>query len=85
MKKLLIGTALAGAIVGTFTSLAFAAPLPARLDDSRSSNIVTVDYRCGPHRHFVHGFRDRLGEWVPPHCLWERGWRPQAYPPYPYR
>ena len=69
MKKLLIGTALAGAIVGTFTSLAFAAPLPARLANGPSANIVTVDYRCGPHRHIVGGFRDRFGQWIPPHCV----------------
>ena len=42
MKRLLIGTALAGLIVGCFASLSFAAPLPARLDNGRSAAIVTV-------------------------------------------
>lgn len=41
MKKILIGTALAGMIVGTFASLSFAAPLPARLDNG-ATNIVRV-------------------------------------------
>lgn len=79
MKKLLIGTALAGAIVGTFTSLAFAAPLPARLDNGRAANIVTADYRCGPRHHFVGGFRDRFGRWIPPHCVRDRYMPPPGY------
>jgi Ni/Co efflux regulator RcnB len=75
MKKILIGTALAGMIVGTFTSLSFAAPVPARLDTGVSSNIVQVDARCGPHRHFIRGFRNRYGRWMPGHCVrnYERG------------
>lgn len=69
MKRILIGTALAGLIVGAFSGLSFAAPLPARLDSGNSANIVQVDARCGPHHHFIHGFRDRFGHWVPSHCV----------------
>jgi len=69
MKKILLGTALAGMIVGTFASLSFAAPAPARLDNGGSANIVQVDARCGPHHHFIHGFRNRYGHWVPGHCV----------------
>lgn len=83
MKKLLIGTALAGAIVGTFASFSFAAPMPARLDNASSPNIVTVDYRCGPRHHLVGGFRDRFGQWVPPHCVRDRELPPP--PPGYYR
>ena len=67
MKKILIGTALAGVIVGTVASLSFAAPLPARLDNG--SAIVQVDMRCGPHHHFVGGHRDRFGHWMSGHCV----------------
>ena len=76
MKKILLGTALAGMIVGTFTSLSFAASAPARMDDRDSTNIVQVDAHCGPHRHFVHGFRDRYGRFVPGHCVrnYDRGY-----------
>jgi hypothetical protein len=69
MKKILIGTALAGLIVGTFASLSFAAPLPARLDNGSSANIVQVDSRCGPHHHFIGGFRDRYGHWHSGRCV----------------
>lgn len=69
MKKILIATALAGAIVGTFASLSFAAPLPARLDPSPRANIVTVDARCGHFHHYVHGFRDRDGHWIAGRCV----------------
>jgi hypothetical protein len=72
MKKLLIGTALAGALVGTFASLSLAAPLPAQLDPHNSASIVSVDYRCGPYRHFMHGFHDRYGHWIPGRCLRNR-------------
>ena len=68
MKRILIGTALAGMIVGTFASLSFAAPLPAKLDNGSSANIVQVDSRCGPHHHYVRGFRDHHGHWVSGHC-----------------
>jgi len=69
MTKILIGAALAGMIVGTFTSLSFAAPLPARLDNGNPANIVQVDARCGPYHHFIHGFHDRFGRWFPGHCI----------------
>jgi hypothetical protein len=69
MKKILIGTALAGLIVGTFASLSFAAPLPGKLDNGSSANIVQVDSRCGPHHHFTGGFRDRYGHWHSGHCV----------------
>lgn len=82
MKKLLIGTALAGAIVGTFATLGYAAPLATPLDNSRSP-VVTVDYRCGPHHHMVGGFRDGYGRWIPPHCVRDRELPPP--PPGYYR
>jgi hypothetical protein len=69
MKKILFGTALAGLIVGTFASLSFAAPLPPKLDNGSSANIVQVDSRCGPHHHYMHGFRDRYGHWHGGHCV----------------
>jgi hypothetical protein len=69
MKKILIGTALAGIVVGSFASISFAAPLPARLDNGSSANIVQVDMRCGPHHHFVGGHRDRYGHRIPGHCV----------------
>ncbi|HLI21550.1 MAG TPA: hypothetical protein VKV32_10560 [Stellaceae bacterium] len=74
MKKILIAAALAGAIVGTFATLGFAAPLPAQLDNARSPAIGNVAQGCGPHRHRVPGFRDRYGRRVPPRCVWDRGW-----------
>lgn len=80
MKKLLIATALAGAIVGTFASLGFAASLPTQLANGRSPNIVSVDYRCGPGRHIERGFYDRFGRWIPPHCA--RDFRAPPPPPY---
>jgi len=69
MKKILIGTALAGMIVGTFASLSFAAPLPARLGNGGASHVIAVDMRCGPHHHFTHGFWNRHGHWIPGHCV----------------
>jgi Ni/Co efflux regulator RcnB len=69
MKKILIGTALAGMVVGSFASLSFAAPLPAKLDNGSSANIVQVDSHCGPHHHMTHGFRDRFGHWHSGHCV----------------
>jgi hypothetical protein len=69
MKRILIGTALAGLIVGTFASLSFATPLPVRLDNGSAANIVQVDSRCGPHHHFIGGFRDRYGHWHSGHCV----------------
>lgn len=74
MKKILIATALAGAIVGAFASLSFAAPLPARLGSHSSANIVAADSRCGPHHHYMRGFRDRFGHWIPGRCLRDRDW-----------
>ena len=68
MKKLLLGTALAGALVGGFASLSLAAPLPARLDNG-SSAIINVAEGCGPYHHRTHGFRDRHGHYVPGHCV----------------
>jgi hypothetical protein len=70
MKKILIGTALAGAIVGAFTSLSFAAPLPARLDHGNAA-IVNVAEGCGPYAHRIH-FRDRFGRWVAGRCVRDR-------------
>ncbi len=77
MKKLLIGTALAGIVVGSFASLSFAAPLPARLDHN-SSAIVDVSGGCGPYGHRTHAFRDRFGRWIPGHCV-----RDHVAPPPP--
>jgi hypothetical protein len=75
MKKILIGTALAGMIVGTFASISFAAPLPAKLDNDGGA-IVQVDMRCGPHHHMVGGHRDRFGHWMRAHCVrnYDRGY-----------
>jgi hypothetical protein len=81
MKKILIATALAGAIVGTFASLSFAAPLPTRLDNGVSSNIINVDRFCGPDYRLERGFRDRYGRWIPPRCIRERVYRPYYYRP----
>jgi hypothetical protein len=67
MKKILIGTALAGMIVGTFTSLAFAAPLPARPDNANGA-IINVAEGCGPYAHREH-FRDRFGRIVAGRCV----------------
>jgi hypothetical protein len=69
MKKILIGTALAGMIVGTFASFSFAAPLPAPVANGSAANIVQVDARCGPHHFFTGGHRDRFGHWIPGHCV----------------
>ncbi|HEY1505250.1 MAG TPA: hypothetical protein VGF92_13175 [Stellaceae bacterium] len=69
MKKILIGTALAGAIVGSFASLSFAAPAPGKVDTAGATNIIQVDTRCGPRHHFEHGFRDRFGHWHPGRCV----------------
>ena len=80
MKKILIGTALAGVIVGSFASLSFAAPLPARLDGNNSPAIVDVSGGCGPYGHRTHSFRDRFGHWIPGHCV-----RDRAPPPGHYR
>lgn len=41
MKKILIATALAGAIVGTFASISFAAPVGSH----PAAVIITVDHR----------------------------------------
>jgi hypothetical protein len=67
MKKILIGTALAGMIVGTFTSLSFAAPLPARPDKANGA-IINVAEGCGPYAHREH-FRDRFGRMVVGRCV----------------
>lgn len=67
MKRILIGTALAGMIVGTFASFSFAAPLPARLDHG-NSGIINVAEGCGPYAHRTH-FRDRFGRWVWGRCV----------------
>jgi hypothetical protein len=83
MKKILIATALAGAIVGSFASLSFAAPLPARLDNGSSSAIVNVAEGCGPYGHRTHGFRDRYGHWIPGHCV--RDFHRAPPPPGYYR
>jgi hypothetical protein len=69
MKKLLIGTALAGALVGSFASFSSAAPLPTPLDAKGSANIVDVAGRCGPYHHYVHGFHDHHGHWIAGHCV----------------
>ncbi|HEY3917410.1 MAG TPA: hypothetical protein VGL83_06440 [Stellaceae bacterium] len=69
MKKILIATALAGAIVGSFASVSFAAPLPAMIDSHAPANIITVDHRCGPFHHYVRGFRARDGRVIPGHCV----------------
>jgi hypothetical protein len=70
MKKILIGTALAGMIVGTFASFSFAAPLPARLDNGNGA-IVNVADGCGPYGHRVH-FRNRFGRLVAGRCVRDR-------------
>ena len=82
MKKILIGAALAGAIVGTFASLSFAAPLPAQIDNGVSPNSITVDRACGPYAHLAGGFRDRYGRWIPRHCISDRVYRPYYDRPY---
>ena len=66
MKKILIGTALAGMIVGTFASFSFAAPLPARLHDGNGA-IINVAEGCGPYAHRDR-FRDRFGRLVWGRC-----------------
>ena len=82
MKKSLIAAALAGAIVGTFASLSFAAPLATQLDNGRSPNVITVDRFCGPYYRLERGFHDRYGRWVPPRCVRERVYsRPYYYRP----
>jgi hypothetical protein len=79
MKKILIASALAGAIVGGFASLSFAAPLPARLDSGRSSAIINVAEGCGPYHHRTRGFRDRFGHWIPGHCVRDHFAPPPGY------
>lgn len=70
MKKILIGTAVAGMIVGTFSSLSFAAPLAARPDKANSA-IVNVADGCGPYAHRDR-FRDRFGRIVWGRCISDR-------------
>jgi hypothetical protein len=67
MKRILIGTALAGMIVGTFSSLSFATPMPARPDNA-SSGIINVADGCGPYAHRDR-FRDRFGRIVWGRCV----------------
>jgi hypothetical protein len=66
MKKILIGTAVAGMVVGTFSSLSFAAPLPA--PDKANSAIIDVADGCGPYAHRDR-FRDRFGRIVWGRCV----------------
>lgn len=67
MKKILIGTALAGMIVGTFASFSFAAPLPTRTDQGNGA-IINVADGCGPYAHRVR-VRDRFGRMVWGRCV----------------
>jgi len=67
MKKMLIGTAVAGMIVGTFSSLAFAAPQAVPLHESNGA-IINVAEGCGPYGHRIH-FRDRFGRLVAGRCV----------------
>lgn len=45
MKKILIATALAGAIVGAFASVSFAVPLPAGTGSHPAASSVTAAHR----------------------------------------
>lgn len=55
-------------------------PLPAlavpsaagRAEASSLPNIVDVDRRCGPGRHWVHRYRNKRGHWVRAHCARNR-------------
>ena len=67
MRKILYGTALAGLIVGTFSSLSFAAPLQARPDNANGA-IINVADGCGPYAHRDR-FRDRFGRIVWGRCV----------------
>lgn len=79
MKKILIGTAVAGMIVGTFSSLSFAAPLSARPDKANSA-IINVADGCGPYAHRDR-FRDRFGRIVWGRCVanYREGYRDRGY------
>jgi hypothetical protein len=39
-----------------------------RIEAAPSPNIVEVDRRCGPGRHWIHRHRNRAGHWVRGHC-----------------
>lgn len=34
--------------------------------------IVEVAVRCGPHAHYVRGYRTRHGHWIKGHCVRNR-------------
>jgi hypothetical protein len=64
-------TMLAAVLLGVLPSLApaHAAAVPGPgIAVERSPDIVEVDRRCGPGRHFVPGHRNRRGLWVRSHC-----------------
>jgi hypothetical protein len=64
-------TILAAVLLGLAPSLAPAHAAVAdapRIVRERSPDIVEVDRRCGPGRHFVPGHRNRRGFWVRSHC-----------------
>jgi hypothetical protein len=67
MKRILLGTALAGMLVGTFSSLSLAAPLPARPVKADSA-VINVAEGCGPYAHRDR-FRDRFGRLVWGRCV----------------
>jgi hypothetical protein len=62
-------TMLLATLLGLLPSLAPAATVRApQIILERSPDIVQVDRRCGPGRHFVRGHRNRRGFWVRSHC-----------------
>ncbi len=74
MGKILIATALAGALAVVAANIAIAAPLPP--PDTAASNIIDAAVRCGSHAHYVRGHRDRGGHYILGHCVRNRRGRP---------
>jgi hypothetical protein len=45
---------------------------PDHVQAAPSPNIVTVDRRCGEHRHYIRMHRDREGHLIRGHCVRDR-------------